>query len=293
MDNVLQIQVDPRPDPLGIRRGSTWTRFIPAGVATVLCSLAVLILPTRDLGLVACGAAAWAVVVSGLRASFVETCYRFHLAAGLFALAIFDGAAEAGAFAPAAALLLILDLLARQYSRDVRRSVAPMAGSVPWRFRSEYRQTALRAAAGGAGLALVLAVAIPHPIVKIVSIACLPIALRAFGMNLMSGSATRSLWMLVAFFHAGALAAFVPAFGAEAAAWIFVVSESMLLVGIGLLIARRTGVTPFPMQSYAVGSAASLLLCALAIPKTGSWPVLIALVCVAAAGAVFWPNRSR
>ena len=291
VDELLHLRLDPRPDPLRIRNGPLWMRALPVAVAAVVIASAVFAFDTRDLGLAACGAAAWTIATSAVRGLFGEFCLRFHLAAGLLALGIFRGADAAGAFVPATAVLLIADLAARTASRSVRNSVAPMAGSVPWRFRSSYRQFALRYAGVGLGIALPLVVFAPDPVMKVIGVACLPIALRSFGLHLLSVRQARNLWLLAAFFHLAALAAFVPPFGALAAAWTVVISETLLLVGVGMLIARRTGVVPFPMQTYVSGAAASLLLFALAIPNTGIWPVLVALVCATAAGVLFWPRR--
>ena len=291
IENVLRIQVDPRPDPLHTRSGPAWAGFVPAAVTAILCVIAVLALSTHDLGLVACGAGVWAVASSALRGSFCEFCLRFHVAAGLFALALFRGAEGAGEFAPAAAALLVGDLVARRMAHNVRKSVAPLAGNIPWTFRSSYRRLALQSGAVGLVVGLALIVIAPSPIVKVIGVACLPIALRCFGMNLMSGRSMRHLWLLVAFFHAAALAAFVPAFGPIAAAWTVVVSETMLLLGIGVLIMGRTGFAPFPMQKFVVGAAASLMLFAVAIPGTGLWPVLVALIGATGSGVLFLPKR--
>ncbi|MHC4848259.1 MAG: hypothetical protein ACYTEG_07380 [Planctomycetota bacterium] len=291
VDELLQVRLDPRPDPLRIRTGPPWTRAIPALAAAVVSLAVMAILDTRDLGLVACGAASWAVASSLIRGRLGDSCLRLHLAAGLLALACFRGAGAAGEFAPAAAVLLVADLAARSAARSVRNSVAPMAGSVPWRFRSSYRQCAARYGAVGLGVAVLLVALAPDPVVKVIGVACLPIAMRSFGMHLVSTRTMRNLWFLVAFFHVAALAAFVPPFGAIAAAWVVVVSETLLLVGVGMLIARRTGVKPFPMQTFAVGSAAALMLFALAVPNTGFWPVIVALVCGTGAAVLFWPKR--
>ena len=116
IENVLRIQVDPRPDPLHTRSGPAWAGFVPAAVTAILCVIAVLALSTHDLGLVACGAGVWAVASSALRGSFCEFCLRFHVAAGLFALALFRGAEGAGEFAPAAAAVRAIEFVtARQY----------------------------------------------------------------------------------------------------------------------------------------------------------------------------------
>ncbi|MHC4938518.1 MAG: hypothetical protein ACYTHK_06080 [Planctomycetota bacterium] len=291
MDELLQVRIDPRPDPLRIRTGPPWTRAVPAVSAAVLSVIAILVLDTRDLGLVACGAAVWALASSAARGMIGEFCLRLHLAAGLLALAAIKGADAAGQFAPASAVLLVADLAARSAARSVRKSVAPMAGRVPWRFRASYRQSAVRYGAVGLGVALLLVAVVPDPVVKVIGVACLPIALRSFGMHLISPRTLRYLWVLAAFFHLAALAAFVPFFGAMAAAWTVVVAETLLLVGLGMLITLRTGVAPFPLQTLAIGSAASLLLFALAIPGTGVWPVIVALVCGTGAAVLFWPNR--
>jgi len=292
LDELLSVRLEPRPDPLRIRVGAPWARAIPAAVAAAACLLAIVVLDPAQLGVAACGAAAWALASSAVRGSFGEFCLRLHLAGGLLALAMFRGAGAAGAFAPAAAVMLVAELAARGAARDVRNAVAPMAGSVPWRFRTSYRQFALRYAAAGFGAALVLVLAVPDPVVKVIGVAMLPVALRSLCMHMVSTRSTRTLWMLAAFFHGAALAAFVPAFGAMAAAWIVVVVETMLLAGVGMLIARRAGVKPFPVQAYATGSAAALLLFAMAVPGTGLWPILVALVCGAGAAAVFGRNYS-
>lgn len=291
IENVLQIRVDPRPDPLRMRNGPAWAGFIPAAVTAVFCLAAILVMNPHDLGLIACGAGLWAVVSSALRGSFGEFCLRFHLAAGLFALAMFRGADAAGAFAPAAAVLLVADLVARRMSHNVRKSVAPLAGNVPWTFRSSYRRFALQSGGIGLAVGLVLILVVPNPVVKIIGVACLPIALRCFGMNLMSGRSLRNLWILAAFFHAAALAAFVPTFGPVAAAWTIVVSETMLTLGMGVLIMGRTGFAPFPMQRFAIAAAASLMLFAVAIPGTGIWPILVALIGATGSGVLFLPKR--
>ncbi len=291
IENALQIRVDPRPDPLRVRTGPAWAGFVPAAATALLCLVATLVLNPRDLGLVACGAALWAVASSVLRGAFGEFCVRFHLAAGLFALALFRGADGAGEFASAAAVLLVGDLVARRMAHNVRKSVAPLAGNVPWTFRSSYRRLALQSGGIGIAVGLVLIAIAPNPIVKIVGVACLPIALRCFGMNLMSGRSKRNLWVLTAFFHAAALAAFVPTFGPLAAAWTIVVSETMLVVGIGALVMGRAGFAPFPMQKFVIASAASLMLFAVAIPGTGLWPILVALIGATGSGVLFLPNR--
>ncbi|MEM8884464.1 MAG: hypothetical protein AAGD14_10360 [Planctomycetota bacterium] len=290
VDELLHVRIDPRPDPLRVRSGALWARAIPAAAAGVLCLVAILVLSPRDLGLAASGAAVWALASSAIRGHLGEFCLRMHLAAGLLALAMTQGAEAAGRFAPASALLLVADLAGRTATRSVRNSVAPMAGSVPWRFRSSYRQFALRYAGVGLGVGMLLAVLVPNPVVKVMGVACLPIALRSFGLNLLSPRSVRSLWVLVSFFHVAALAAFVPKLGPLAAAWAVVVSETMLLVGVALLIARRTGVAPFPVQSYAIGGAACLLLFALAVPGAGIWPIIVAVIGATAASVLFWPK---
>ncbi|MHC4952474.1 MAG: hypothetical protein ACYTGZ_01170 [Planctomycetota bacterium] len=288
VDEILQIRANPRPDPLRLRSGPPWMRAIPAAVAALAAIVALLTLSTRDLGLVACGAALWSAGACAARGHVTGVCLRLHMTAGMFALALFRGAEEAGQFAPVVALLVVAALAARASAYSLRRTIAPMAGRVPWRFRSSYRLHALRYGAVGLAAALALVAFAPNPVVKIIGVACVPLALRTFALHLLSPRKTTSLWMIVAFFHMAALAAFVPAHGAMAAAWIVVASETMLLAGAATVIARSTGVSPFPRRTLAVGAGSALLLCALAIPGTGLWPILVTIVVAAVTAIFFW-----
>lgn len=281
----------PRPDPLPARGGFPWRNhaaWIAALAATVLAYAA---LPARDLGLLACGAGLFAAASYAVRASVARACEAVHLAAGVCVLALAHDADAAGSYALAAGLLLSADLGARAASAHLRARVAPLAGQVPERFRQRYRDLALRF--GGAGLAAgLLVVALgPAPEVRVVGVALLPLALRSFASNLLSFHAGRALWILAASAQVAALIAFVPQHGAVAAAWAAVAVETLLFAGSALAVTRAATAAAFPTVPVASMSAAGLLLCALAVPGSATWPLLVLLLFAAGCGALLYPTR--
>lgn len=292
LDEILQVRASPRPDAL--RWGSTqmWARALPSALFAIGAALACLLLDTRDLGLVACAVAVWAVASRVASMRWAETGYRLHLTAGLFALGLLRSAGDAGEFAPAAAILVLAALVARAATADARRTIAPMSARVPSGFLQRYRSHALRYGAVGLGVGLLLILVAPNPILKIIGVACLPLALRTFALQLLTPRKSQALWWMAALFHLAALAAFVPAHGAVAAAWIAVLAEVMLLVGAVIVIAHSMSAAPFPRRTLAVGGGSLLLVCSLAVPGTGIWPMLVTAVVAAIVGVFYWPSRT-
>jgi len=291
VDDLLKVRANPRPDPLHMAEGPLLHRVMPAAGAAVAATAAYFALDPRDLGLLACGAAVWSIGSCAARQSWSDVGQRLHLTAGLLALAVLRSAADAGDFVPATALLVVAALAAKGSAFGLRRSLSRMAGSVPWQFRSQYRSSAIRYGALGLGVGLVLVLFIPNPILKVIGVACVPLALRTFALQLLTPRKTRLLWSVVALFHVAAVIAFVPSHGAMAAAWIVVASESMLLAGAATLIAKRTGVSPFPTRTLAVGAGTALLICAAAVPGTGIWPFLVTVVFAAISSILIWPQK--
>ncbi len=288
----LSVRPGPRPDPLPVRGAPAWTAHA-SWVATLALTIgAGLLVAHRELGLLACGAALFGVAAQVVIGRLQRTCHALHFGAGLLVLALAKGAEAAGEFALPLGLLLAGDLAARTAARFVRMSVVPLAGCVPWRFRSSYRQLALWFATGGLAAGLLLVVAAPGATVKVAAIALFPLALRSYADNLLPRLSARSLWALVACGHAAALAAFVPAYGPIAAAWTFVASETVLFAISALLIARSTGVAPFPTAQLAGAIGAVLVLCALSLPGNSEWPFLVSIVFGAACGALLFPRRT-
>jgi len=292
VDELLKVCANPRVAPLRLREDPLWKRALPPTLAAVGAIVALLAIGTRDLGLLASGAAVWSVGACAAQGRWADMGLRIHLTAGVLALALIQGGAVAGAFAPATAMLVVAALAARSTTTDLRRTMSPMSGSVPWEFRSSYRRHALRYGGIGLLIGIVLVVAAPSPILKIMGVACVPLALRTFAMQLLRPAKSATVWIVVGCFHVAALAAFVPSHGAIAAAWIVVAAESMLLVGAATVIARRTGVSPFPLRTFAIGGGTALLVCAAAVPGTGVWPFLVTLVVAAIASIFVWPQKT-
>lgn len=281
----------PRPDPLPVRRGFPWTAHV-AWIAALAAAIgATLALRDRELGLLACGAALYAVALEAVRLRVIRVCHAVHLGAGVCVLALAHHAAAAGVFALPAGLALAADLGARAGAVRYRGSVAPLAGQVPPRFRRRYRDVAILFGAGGLVAGVVLILAGPSTPVRIVGVALVPLALRSFATNLLSYHASKSLWILAACVHVAILAAFVPQHGAVAAAWALVGAETVLFVGASLVILRVWEKTPFPTAQMAGMAAAGILLCAVSVPGNAAWPLLVVLLFGAACGALLYPTR--
>jgi 1,4-dihydroxy-2-naphthoate octaprenyltransferase len=80
-------------------------------------------------------------------------------------------------------------------------------------------------------------------------------------------------------------------YGAMAAAWALVVTETVLFAGQALLVARRTGVAPLPPLQLAAFCFAALLIVLLTIPNSADWLLLAGIALGIAAGAFFRPRK--
>ena len=292
VEEILSVRAGPRPDPIPRGPAVIWTRHAGWVTALVTVSLAGLILDTHALGLVACGAAIFAVCSHAAKGRARSLCHAVHQCCGLLGLAIFHGADVAGSFAIPVGLLLVAALGARTAAQSIRPVVAPLAGPVPWRFRAIYRNYALWFASAGLAAGLGLVAFAPSALVKVVGVAMLPLALRTYAGNLLSHHASWRLWALAVSVHVAALAAFVPSHGAMAAAWAMVGSETLLFLGSAAVIARRTGVSPFPTLHMAGLAGAAILLCALTVPSSSEWPFLVAILFGTGCGAILFPKKT-
>jgi hypothetical protein len=260
--------------------------FTLAGVGAAAWGLS-----PHDLGLLACGAALMAIAVAASLGWVRTTCHAVHLSGGVIVLAVFRSPAEAGAFVLPAGTVAAGAMIARAWALRMRSGVAPLAGRLPWQFRPSFR--AMTRSFGLAGLALGAGLAFfgPDPLLRVVGVAMFPLALRSCIGHLLARKTTRAIWCLGLAVHLTILASFVPRYGAMAAAWGLVVTETILFAGQALLAARRTGVTPLPPLQMAGFCCAALLIVLLTIPNSVDWLLLSGIALGVAAGALFRPRK--
>ena len=196
VDEIFSIRPGPHLDPLPKGAGALWAIHLAWATALLLVSGAGLVLGTESLGLVACGAAVFAIANAAVRRHVLASCHAIHLSVGLLVLMMTHGAEAAGAFALSAGLLVVATLGAGAATRYLRPNVAPLAGMVPWRFRSAYRSHALWYASAGLAATLALVALTPSPVLRVTAIALLPLGLRSYASNLLSRHACRRLWIL-------------------------------------------------------------------------------------------------
>ena len=278
VEALLRVRSSPRPDPLPDPRGDPWGLHAPYLAVLLVAGLGTLLTPPGQLGLLACGVIVGALVTALVGLDILRSCQVVHHGAALLLVALFYGAADAGALLPAAGLFLFAALGGRAAARYFSPAVAPLAGRVQWRFQDVYRRQALRFAGAGALVALLLVAFGPNPAVRVLGVAMLPLALRSYAGQMLSPVASTKLWLLVASFEAVGMLMLVPGHGAVAGAWLMVVGETVLFVGSALTIAERTGVDPYPHRALAVGGAAAALVAAVAVPASN--PVVLALIFV-------------
>jgi hypothetical protein len=287
----LSVRVGPSPDPIPHASHSLWTVHAPWALTLVGVGAAVWALGPHDLGLLACGAAVMAIAVAASRGWIRTTCHAAHLTGGVIVLTVFRSPAEAGAFTFAAGTVAICAMIARTWALRLRSGVAPLAGRLPWRFQTSFR--AMTRSFGLAGLALGASLAFfgPDPLLRVVGVAMFPLALRSSIGHLLARKTTRVIWCLALAIHLTILASFVPMYGAMAAAWALVVTETVLFAGQALLVARRTGVAPLPPLQLAAFCFAALLIVLLTIPNSADWLLLAGIALGIAAGAFFRPRK--
>jgi hypothetical protein len=232
-----------------------------------------------------------ALAVAASRGWLRSTCHAAHLGGGVIVLTVFRSPAEAGAYAIAAGTVAVGAMIARAWALRLRSGVAPLAGRLPWRFQISFR--AMTHSFGLAGLAVGASLAFfgPDPLLRVVGVAMFPLALRSSIGHLLARRTTRAIWCLALAIHIAILATFVPKYGAMAAAWAVVVTETMLFAGQALLVARRTGVTPMPPLRLAGFCCAALLIVLLTIPNSVDWLLLAGIALGVAAGAFFRPRK--
>jgi len=270
VDQLLRVNGSPRAAALRMRQPNAMERALAPLLFAVAAIVACALLDAHDLGVAACTVALWALGTRAIKQDRLAP--LLHLTAGVLALGLLRDAATAGAFAPAACVLVLGTLV----SRD------PLVSANERAF-----------AAGGLVIGVVLVLVPSDPVLKIIGVACLPLALRAFVLQGLSPQQSSALWNMVALLHVAAVVAFVPAHGALAAAWVAVLAEVMLLAGAAVLLARNAGMlSRFPQRTLAMGGGGLLLLCALAVPGTGAWPLLVTTVVAAIIGVFYWPART-
>jgi hypothetical protein len=266
IERLLSIRTGPRPDPIPTEKSLGWWVHAPWIVVALIVAAGELSLPYHDLGLLACGAAAAAIALPALRGGALEGYRAFHLCGALIALAGFHDAETAGGYVLPAGLVITGVLLGEAAATYITPAVASLAGRVPWRFENAYRQQALHFGVVGLMASLFFVLLGPSPVYRILGVALLPLALRTHSANLLALDSARLLWSGAAAANAVALLLFVPAFGAPAAAWGFAAGEVVLFLGSAVLIADRTGATPFPRPRAAVAAGFVLLLGPIALP---------------------------
>jgi hypothetical protein len=282
-----------QPDPLPLRAERAWSRHAPWVATVAALAAATSLLDATELGLLASGAGTLAVLHGVALGRLRQTCLALHLSAGVLLLALSRGATEAGSFAPAAAIVLAGAMLARAAALRVRPAVAPLAGRLPWEFRRIHRRIALRFGLAGLAAGVLVALLVSAPLVRIAAVALLPLALRTFVGTLLSPGIGRLVLTYTAAMHVAVLVLLLPAFGAPVAAWSLVGAETLLFVGSALIVARRTGVTPFPTLQLGALFAAIVLLATVCVPGTPQWPLLVLILCGVALGAVLFPRMQR
>jgi hypothetical protein len=288
----LGVRVGPSPDPIRLASHSRWSVHAPWVLTLVGVGTAVWVLRPHDLGLLACGAALMAIAVAASRGWVRTTCHAAHLTGGVVVLAVFRSPAEAGAFMLAAGPVAVAAMIARTWALRLRSGVAPLAGRLPWRFQISFR--AMTRSFGLTGLAVGASLAFfgPDPLLRVVGVAMFPLALRSSIGHLLARRTTRVIWCLALAIHITLLASFVPKYGAMAAAWALVVTETILFAGQALLVARRTGVAPLPPLQLAAFCCAALLIVLLTIPHSADWLLLAGIALGIAAGAFFRPRKT-
>jgi len=282
-----------RPDPLPVpglslaARHGPWIAALGAGLG------AVSLFDQASLGLLACGAATMAILANATQRRLRRTCHAIHLSAGTLLLAVWHGAAAAGAFFPAAGVLVVGALLARGAALGVRTRIAPLASVVPWKFRRTYRRAAIPFALAGLLASIAVVCAGTTPAVRIAGVALFPMALRSYAGTLLSRKEMRAIWGYGVAVHLMLLGLLVPGHGAATAAWALVTAETILFAGSALVIARRTGVAPFPLLPAAVAVMVAAMFAATTIPDSPELPFLAAVLIGAATGAAFFPRRVK
>jgi len=282
-----------RPDPLPrpvlslAARHGPWITALGAGLG------AIYLFDRPSLGRLACGAATMAILANATQGRLRRTCHALHLSAGILLLAVWHGAAAAGAYFPAAGMLVVGALLARGAALGVRAEVAPLAAVVPWKFRRTYRRAAIPFALAGLVASAAVVLAGTAPAVRIAGVALFPMALRSYAGTLLSRREMRAIWGYGVAIHLMLLGLLVPGHGAAAAAWALVIAETILFGGSALVIARRTGVAPLPLLPAAVAVMVAAMFGATTIPDSPELPFLAAVLIGAAAGAAFFPRRVK
>jgi len=286
----LKVRAAPRLDPLPIRPETPWTKHAPwlAGITLLVASW--LSLDAHSAGLLACGGAVMAVIISLASGRLRLTWQAMHFAAGVIVLSVWATAAETGVFALAAGVVLVGALIARAGALDLRDGVAPLAGRLPWRFGRLYRHGASRFAVVGLVAAIVMTFVGTSAAMRVAAIALLPIAVRTYIGSLLSSGTTHALWIFCVIAHVTLLAMLAPVHGAIGAAWALVITETLLFAGTSVAIARRTGESPFTVGHFTAVVAAGLMLISITIPETPEWIFLVAMAAGAVAGAVFFPR---
>ena len=266
VDQLLRVNGSPRAAAASALRPSAMERALAPLLFAIAAIVACALLDAHDLGVGAVAIALWALGTRAIKQERLAP--LLHLTAGVLALALLRDAATAGAFVPAACILALGTLV-------------PVTGG------------ARTYGGGGLAIGIMLVIVPADPVLKIIGVACLPLALRTFVLQGLSPQQSSALWSMVALLHVAAVVAFVPAHGALAAAWVAVLAEVMLLAGATVLLARNAGMlSRFPQRALAMGGGGLLLLCSLAIPGTGAWPLLVTAVVAAIVGVFYWPART-
>lgn len=282
-----------RLDPMPAAAVTKWTRHAPWLAALAAWGAATWLVESATVGLLATGAALFAIVASAAQGRWRRACRAGHYGVGVLALALWYGPVPAGEFARAAMLLVATALMARAGAVAVSPSIAPLAGRIPWRFSNAYRKSALPFAVTGVLLGVGTALLAPTATLRVLGVAILPLFLRTYIGNLLSPAARRANWVYALLLHVALLGLFVDWYRIRAAAWCIVIAETVMFVAAALVVSRRTGVTPVPSALFALVSGAVLLLCMLSLPRTAEWPFLAAIGLGMAVGAVLFPRPAR
>ncbi|MCK6459810.1 MAG: hypothetical protein L6Q95_07930 [Planctomycetes bacterium] len=292
MSVVLEeiVRVRPRPDPLPKKGLAWWTAHAPWVLGAAALLVALLALRGRDLGFVACGASVALLLSALARVSLHVFCKVAHLSCGVLALGILDGAEVAGSYVAGAGALAVAALLARSFARIVHPEVAPLAGRLPWIFPTSLRGAAIRFGAAGLAAGVPLAFLGPTPVLRVIGIAMLPLALRAYLLTLLEERTARAIWSLAVAIELLLLVALATSHGPLGAAWAAVVAEMALFGGAAFVVARRTGVAPLAQLQLGGLACAMVLVLFLTLRGDADFLLLGGIVVGVLAGALFWPR---
>jgi len=286
---LLKVRAGPRPDPIPVDVSVPWKIHAPWVIALVALLTGAIFMDIRDLGLVATGAGLFAVTIHALQGRIRMACTALHFSGALLILSLFEGAEAAGSYALALGTVLVAMLAARTAATFLTPSVAPLAGRVEWRFADAYRHQALHFFVVGVMGSIALVIAGPTPVFRVLGIAILPLCLRVYSGHMLSPTSNQEVWTLVAAGHVLLALLLVPFYGAMAAAWIVVAGEITLFITSALIIADRTGVTPFVKPKVAASIGGVLLLAPMALPGAIGY-VLVLLMAAGGGGWYYWPQ---